>query len=126
MKEKNDYCQLKSIDNKTRELINRMSNTFFDMFRDINPIFVEENLKKIPRNSRRIIILYYGLDGINCLDYDEIANKLNLTIDEVEDLLISGVENLKKVMRIDNIKLEDKNTNSKKSNREKKKINIYY
>ena len=35
----------------------------------------------------KIIYLYYGLDGINCFDYDEIALKYKISVDEVVDLI---------------------------------------
>lgn len=46
-----------------------------------------------------MLYLYYGLDGENCLDYDEIADKYNVDIDEVDNIMEMGINNLKKALK---------------------------
>ena len=40
-------------------------------------------LKLLNRESLRVLTAYYGLNGTTCKDYDEIADEMGITVDEV-------------------------------------------
>ena len=86
---------VEAVDEKTAKLIDRMSTIFFDMFKGVDPLVVEESLKIIPSKNRKIVFLFYGLDGIHCKDYDEIAEEFNISIDEVDEILEDCISKLK-------------------------------
>ena len=93
--EVNDYYQVETVDYQTQKLVEKMSSAFFAFFPNINPVIAEERLSLLPRKNKDIVFLYYGLDGIHCLDYDEIAEKYNMTIDEVADIIDDSIERVK-------------------------------
>ena len=76
---KDDFYQVEKIDEETSKLIFQMSEAFFSLFRGTEPVLVEEYLKVLPKKDRNIVALFYGLDGINCLDYDQICSKFHLS-----------------------------------------------
>lgn len=90
------YYNVEKVDPEIQKLIDKMSTAFFDMFPDTNPLAVEKSLKILPKKTQNVIFLFYGLDGIHCLDYDEIAEQLEITIDEVDEMLEKGINKLKK------------------------------
>ena len=61
--------------------IERMNNVFYGMFKGRDKNEIKQILSKI--RGKEYVYLYYGLDGKVCLDYDEIAYKYNIGIDEV-------------------------------------------
>ena len=94
-KNKDDFYQVEKIDEKTSKLIIQMSDAFFSLFKNADPILVEESLKILPKKSRDIIILFYGLDGIHCLDYDELCAKFNITEDYIDKTIENCIKKVK-------------------------------
>lgn len=84
------------VDEETYKLIEVMSSTFFDMFKDIDPFVVEKSFSILPYLNRKVLILFYGLDGVHCLDYDEVAAKYNMSVDEVDEIIEFSIKKLKK------------------------------
>lgn len=97
-----------SIDEKTRELIFKISDVFFSMFSSYNAFTVEESLKNLPKKEKEMISLLYGLDGEHCLDYDEIADKYNIDIDEVDEIIDGGINKLKGILSRGNVTATNK------------------
>jgi len=115
-----DY-QYVFIDDKMSKLIDTMSSAFFDMFKGIDAIKVEDSLKILPKQSRDIVILFYGLDGVHCADYDEVAQKYNITIDDVDKILELSINKIRKHFEVK----EDKHRENYKSSYSRVKNNRY-
>lgn len=90
------FYMVEKVDEATSKLIDKMSDTFFKMFPNEEPLVVEHSLKLLPKKDRNIVFLYYGLDGIHCLDYDEIAEKYRMSIDSVDKSLETSIRTLKR------------------------------
>lgn len=110
--------QLPKIDDNIEKLIERMSETFFNMFPNKRPVDVENYMNNLPSKDRDIVFLYYGLDGIHCLDYDEIAQKYKITIDEVDRIIERSLVKLNKIL-VKNSKHNKENTETYSNIRDK-------
>jgi len=97
--EDDDFYHIEAVDEETKKLIAQMSDAFFSMFQGIDPVLVEDSLNFLPRKDKEIVFLYYGLDGIHCLDYDDIANKFGITVDEVDEILEKSISKTKRVLK---------------------------
>lgn len=56
---------------------------------------INKYLKKLFPEEKQIIELHYGLNGIERLTMFEIANKLNISPEEVRNIEASGLRELK-------------------------------
>ncbi len=90
------FYMVEKVDEATSKLIDKMSDAFFKMFPNEEPLVVEHSLKLLPKKDRNIVFLYYGLDGIHCMDYDEIAEKYKMSIDSVDKSLETSIRTLKR------------------------------
>ena len=85
-----DEYSVKPVDNNTK----RMNKTFYNFFNNVNK---EEVLYLLSQfGDKEYVILYYGLDGENCLDYDEIAVKFGVSVDKVDmkiEKIITALKN---------------------------------
>lgn len=115
-----EYKEEYVFSSEASEEAKRMSKVFYDMFKGVEKDVVLYSLSKFKNNN--LVRLYYGLDGKTCLDYDEIANKLNLSTDEVIDKI---EKIMKALLKVNGLK-EKKNSNSEKTedskNEESKRI----
>lgn len=95
-KKMDEFYMVEKVDAATSKLIDKMSDTFFKMFPNVEPLIVEHSLKLLSKKDRDIVFLYYGLDGIHCMDYDEIADKYRMSIDSVDKSLENSIRTLKR------------------------------
>ena len=115
-----------NIDREKLNLIYKMSSAFFSMFSEYNPFIVEKALDSLSKLEKKTIFLLYGLDGEQCLDYDEIADKLNLSTEEVIDKTekimkaLLKVNGLKEKRDYNLEKTEDSTNEESKRNKRKK------
>ncbi len=115
-----DYL-LKSVKEKIElpqektEMIFKMSDAFYSMFKDVDRLYVDESLNVLHKKERNIIKLFYGVDGIHCLDYDELAKMYQMSIDDIDFIIESSIETLKSHF---------KNENSSKKNEESSTNNV--
>lgn len=88
--------QLDSLPKELQKTIDNMSAAFYAMFPGVEPLEVEKCLyEKLELKQRKILFLYYGLDGLHCLDYDEIADKYKITVDEVDEIIETSISIVK-------------------------------
>ena len=74
-----------------------MKSAFFSLFKDKNREEVIDLLNSLPIKKKKIISLYYGLHNNVCLDYDQIAEKYNISVEEVIDIIEENVNQLRGV-----------------------------
>lgn len=120
------YDYFEEVDEETKKMIDRMSDTFFSMFKGIDPVVVEDCLRILPAKERDILFLFYGLDGAHCKDYDEIANEYGISVDEVDEILEKNVIRLKKYFKkADNCKFQEMLKKYSKYNEYEELVNLY-
>lgn len=79
--------------------IKRMNEAFYSLFGNYSEEEIKNRFKVSSSLANKVISLYYGLDGENCLDYDEIADRYEISVDEVDRLINEGIDRLKKFLK---------------------------
>lgn len=113
----NDFYEVEKVDREKLKLIFKMSDAFFSFFKGTDPIIVEEKMNILPKKQKDIISLYYGLDGIHCLDYDDLAVEYKLSIEKIDTIITQGISKLKKIINPPVIWQKEKIPTTKKGNK---------
>lgn len=106
-----------------KELINKMNSRFFNMFSSHDNKLVKECLDKLTAKHRKILSLFYGLDGINCLTCDEISEVCGMEKQSVTKTLDEAIFRLSELIEDKNNNVNDKNVKVMTSRRYKNKLN---
>ena len=94
---KASFCK-DDVNKSNKDLVYRMSEKFYNMFSNFNPVFIENKVNKLPKIYKEIIYLFYGLDGVNCFDCYDIANAYKITLDDFNELLKNGMSMLREMI----------------------------
>lgn len=80
------------------DLIYKMSDKFYNMFEDFNPVYVEDKVEELPKFYKEILYLLYGLDGVKCLSIEEVAKVFNISVEEGNKLSKSAIGLLQEML----------------------------
>ena len=69
--------------------------------------------------------MFYALDGIKCLDYDEIAKRFNITVGEVDEILDKSISKITKSLKYNSFTKKEKSESYNKTNKYLLLISIY-
>lgn len=75
--------------------------------------YIDELVKSLPDKKRSVIELYYGFNGNNKITQEEVSNKLNISKQYVNKILIETIEILKRKLISEGI-IENKNVKERK------------
>ena len=97
-----DYQKKDTRYTQSSSLIKKVNEMFLSLF-DNQPMEKLLNCVELLKDrEKEILILYYGLNKNDCMDYDEIAEKYGISIDKVDYIIETSILKIKSFIKADN------------------------